>query len=96
MSHLCTASANVVGGRDGHAETGDGLPGLIRSIPRALGGPDRPQTTHPERLFVVGHAARIGGADRETAEALVAAARQISPYSKAMRGNIAVTPRVVD
>jgi Ohr subfamily peroxiredoxin len=41
-------------------------------------------------------AVRIGGVDRETAEALVAAAHQICPYSKATRGNIEVTPRVVD
>jgi Ohr subfamily peroxiredoxin len=41
-------------------------------------------------------AVRIGGVDRATAEALVAAAHQICPYSKATRGNIEVTPRVVD
>jgi Ohr subfamily peroxiredoxin len=41
-------------------------------------------------------AVRIGGVDRAEAEALVAAAHEICPYSKATRGNIDVRPRVAD
>lgn len=139
MSHLYTASATAVGGRDGHVETSDGLLRLEMSIPKSMGGPGRPQTTNPEQLFAMGYAAcfggavgfvakqqkrevgeisvtaevhigpdgdglglgvdlavRIAGVDRETAEALVAAAHRICPYSKATRGNIDVRPRVVD
>jgi Ohr subfamily peroxiredoxin len=39
---------------------------------------------------------RIGGVERSEAEALVAAAHEICPYSKATRGNIDVHPRVAD
>jgi osmotically inducible protein OsmC len=51
----------------------------------------------PEGLGLgVALAVRVPGLARADAEALVAAAHQVCPYSKATRGNIEVTLRVVD
>jgi osmotically inducible protein OsmC len=59
---LFTASATVIGGRNGHAETNDGTIKVDLSLPKAMGGQEKSQTTTPEHLFAAGYAACFGGA----------------------------------
>jgi lipoyl-dependent peroxiredoxin len=137
---LYTASATATGGRNGHTQNSDGIVSVDLSIPKAMGGVGRPNTTTPEDLFAAGYAACFGSATefvarmkkipvksievqaavgigtrpdggfgltvkltvripdlpREQAEALVAEAHQVCPYSHATRGNIAVEIAVAD
>lgn len=131
MSTLYEARATVVGGREGHVRSDDGLLDLQLSMPKALGGKE--DGTNPEQLFAAGYAACFQSAmgfvarqqkialtgsqvtgtvgllpiavgfklevalDIETqglsqaeAEALVATAHTVCPYSNATRGNIDV------
>jgi len=131
MTTLYTTRATVVGGRDGHARSEDGLLDVQLSAPKALGGKET--GTNPEQLFAAGYAAcfqsamahvartqKIGltgstvtaqvglatqevgfrleialevetqGLDQAAAEALVATAHQVCPYSNATRGNVDV------
>jgi Ohr subfamily peroxiredoxin len=57
-----TATATTVGGRNGHVETSDGLIKLDLSVPKAIGGPGKPNTSNPEELFAAGYSACFGGA----------------------------------
>ena len=57
-----TATASVTGGRNGHAEADDGSVSVDLSVPKAMGGPGKPDTTTPEHLFAAGYAACFGGA----------------------------------
>ena len=59
---LFTATATATGGRNGHTEASDGSVGADLSVPKAMGGPGRPNTTTPEHLFAAGYAACFGGA----------------------------------
>ena len=59
---LFTATATAVGGRNGHAEADDGSVRVDLSVPQAMGGPGKPNTTTPEHLFAAGYAACFGGA----------------------------------
>jgi Ohr subfamily peroxiredoxin len=59
---LYTAHATSVGGRNGHTQSADGLVSVDLSIPKAMGGPGRPNTTTPEDLFAAGYAACFGSA----------------------------------
>lgn len=59
---LFTATANVVGGRNGHSETTDGSIIVDLSVPKEMGGPGKPGTTTPEALFATGYAACFGSA----------------------------------
>jgi Ohr subfamily peroxiredoxin len=59
---LFTAVASVTGGRNGHAEAEDHSVSVDLSVPKAMGGPGRPNTTTPEHLFASGYAACFGGA----------------------------------
>jgi Ohr subfamily peroxiredoxin len=59
---LFTASASVTGGRNGHAESSDGVVKVELSVPKEMGGPGKPGTATPEHLFAVGYAACFGGA----------------------------------
>ena len=131
MTTLYTTRATVVGGRDGHARSDDGLLDVQLSAPKALGGKET--GTNPEQLFAAGYAAcfqsamahvarsqkialtgstvtaQVGLATQEVgfrleiglevetqglsqadAEALVATAHQVCPYSNATRGNVDV------
>jgi osmotically inducible protein OsmC len=131
MTTLYTTRATVVGGRDGHARSEDGLLDVQLSMPKALGGKET--GTNPEQLFAAGYAAcfqsamahvartqkialtgstvtgQVGLAAQEVgfklevalevetqglsqvdAEALVATAHQVCPYSNATRGNLDV------
>jgi osmotically inducible protein OsmC len=59
---LFTATAVASGGRNGHAESSDGLVKVDLSVPGEMGGPGRPGTVTPEHLFAAGYAACFGGA----------------------------------
>ncbi len=59
---LFTAHATATGGRNGHTEADDGLISVDLSVPKAMGGPGKPNTTTPEHLFAAGYAACLGGA----------------------------------
>ncbi|HYE51324.1 MAG TPA: organic hydroperoxide resistance protein [Azospirillaceae bacterium] len=138
MNILYTAQATATGGRDGRAESSDGLLSVALATPRELGG--QGGATNPEQLFAAGYAAcfigalkfvgnrdkvavpagvnvtaRVGigprddgegfglavdltvslpGLDAAAAEALVAKAHKVCPYSHATRGNVAVTTAI--
>lgn len=57
---LYTARAVVVGGRNGHGESDDGLLVVDLRRPKAMGGEGG--GTNPEQLFAVGYAACFEGA----------------------------------
>jgi lipoyl-dependent peroxiredoxin len=59
---LFTANATATGGRNGHTEASDGSVKADLSVPKAMGGPGKPNTTTPEHLFAAGYAACFGGA----------------------------------
>ena len=131
MSTLYETRATVVGGREGHVRSDDGLLDVQLAMPKALGGKE--DGTNPEQLFAAGYAAcfqsamglvagqqKIGltgsqvtgivgllpievgfklevaleietqGLSQADAEALVATAHKVCPYSNATRGNIDV------
>ena len=84
---LFTASATVTGGRNGHAESSDGIVKVDLSVPKEMGGPGKPGTTTPEHLFATGYAACFGGAldfvgkqhKKDASKAAVTAAVSIGP-----------------
>lgn len=134
MKVFYTAEATAFGGREGHAEAADKSVSVNLSVPKAMGGPGKPDTTTPEHLFATGYAgcfgsaldfvarkrklsvagstitARVGigqradggfgfditldayvpGHTQADAEALVAEAHTVCPYSNALRGNVDV------
>ena len=57
-----TAVATATGGRNGHTEAEDGSVSADLSVPKAMGGLGKPDTTTPEHLFAAGYAACYGGA----------------------------------
>jgi len=59
---LFTISAIAIGGRNGHAETSDGIVKADLSVPKEMGGPGKPGAATPEHLFAAGYAACFGGA----------------------------------
>ena len=59
---LFTATATAEGGRNGHTRTDDGMVSVDLSVPKAMGGPGKPNTATPEHLFAAGYAACFGGA----------------------------------
>jgi osmotically inducible protein OsmC len=59
---LFTATATATGGRNGHTEASDGSVRADLSVPKAMGGLGKPNTTTPEHLFAAGYAACFGGA----------------------------------
>ena len=62
INALFTATATAKGGRNGHTAAADGSVGVDLSVPKAMGGPGKPNTTTPEHLFACGYAACFGGA----------------------------------
>jgi len=59
---LFTATATATGGRNGHTQSVDGVVSADLSVPKAMGGPGKPNTATPEHLFAAGYAACFGGA----------------------------------
>lgn len=62
MTAVYTAHASATAGRNGHAETDDGVVKVDLSVPKSMGGPGKPGATNPEQLFAIGYAACFGGA----------------------------------
>jgi lipoyl-dependent peroxiredoxin len=46
---LFTATATATGGRNGHTEASDGSGKADLSVPKAMGGPGKPNTTGRDR-----------------------------------------------
>lgn len=59
---LFTATATATGGRNGHTASDDNMVSVDLSVPKAMGGPGKPNTATPEHLFAAGYAACFGGA----------------------------------
>lgn len=82
-----TATATASGGRNGHAEAADGSIKVNLSLPKAMGGDEKPNTTTPEHLFATGYAACFGGAlafvakqhQKDASQATVTCAVSIGP-----------------
>ena len=62
INPLFIATATAKGGRNGHTAASDGSVGVDLSVPKAMGGPGKPNTSTPEHLFACGYAACFGGA----------------------------------
>lgn len=62
IKSVFTATATATGGRNGHTQASDGSVSADLSVPKAMGGPGKPNTTTPEHLFAAGYAACFGGA----------------------------------
>ena len=78
---LFTAHATATGGRNGHAQADDGLVSVDLSVPKAMGGPGKPDTTTPEHLFAAGYAACLGGAIEHQARELKVPAKSVDVKS---------------
>ena len=100
---LFTATATAIGGRNGHTETSDGVVKADLSVPKAMGGPGKPNTATPEHLFAAGYAACFGGAldfvgkqqKKDASKAKITCAVSIGPRDGGGFG-LAVTLRVED
>jgi Ohr subfamily peroxiredoxin len=100
---LFTAEATATGGRNGHTGADDGSVSVNLSVPKAMGGPGKPDTTTPEHLFAAGYAACFGGAldfvgrqhKTDTTKATVHCAVSIGPREKGGFG-LAVVLKVTD
>ncbi|HVF34000.1 MAG TPA: organic hydroperoxide resistance protein [Candidatus Saccharimonadia bacterium] len=62
MQTLYTAQATATGGRDGRVVSSDGVVSHELSMPKSLGGSEKPGTSNPEQLFAAGYAACFAGA----------------------------------
>jgi Ohr subfamily peroxiredoxin len=62
IKSIFTVTAIALGGRNGHSQTTDGSVNVNLSLPKAMGGVEKPNTTTPEHLFAAGYAACFGGA----------------------------------
>jgi Ohr subfamily peroxiredoxin len=66
MDVLYTATAHATGdGRNGHAQSDDGILDFDLRVPKAMGGPGG--ATNPEQLFAAGYAACFANAMRSVA-----------------------------
>jgi Ohr subfamily peroxiredoxin len=103
INPLFTATATAKGGRNGHTQSSDGVVSFDLSVPKAMGGPGKPNTATPEHLFAAGYAACFGGAldfvgkqhKKDASKAAVTAAVSIGPREKGGFG-LAVKLRVED
>ena len=83
---LFTAHGTATGGRNGHAQADDGLVSVDLSVPKAMGGPGKPDTTTPEHLFAAGYAACLGGAIEHQARVLKVPAKSVDVKSSVSIG----------
>jgi osmotically inducible protein OsmC len=87
IKELFTATATSTGGRNGTTAADDGSIKADLSVPKAMGGPGKPNTTTPEHLFAAGYAACFAGAldfvgrqqKKDASKAKVHAAVSIGP-----------------
>lgn len=85
---LFTATATATGGRNGHAQAADNSVSVELSVPKALGGPGKPDTTTPEHLFAAGYAACFG-----SALDFVATQRKRNAKGAAVTCSVSIGPR---
>ena len=85
MSVLYTTQARAVGGRNGHAETSDGLLRVDLAVPKELGGPGG--ATNPEQLFAAGYAACF-----ESAVRLIARKQKLPLADAAVTATVQLLP----
>ena len=85
---LFTAVASCSGGRNGHSQAEDHSVAVDLSVPKAMGGPGRPNTTTPEHLFACGYAACFGGALD-----YVASQRKLNAKSAIVTCSVSIGPR---
>ncbi|MBS0578240.1 MAG: organic hydroperoxide resistance protein [Proteobacteria bacterium] len=85
---LFTAVATATGGRNGHAQAADNSVSVELSVPKALGGPGKPDTTTPEHLFAAGYAACFG-----SALDFVATQRKRNAKGAAVTCSVSIGPR---
>lgn len=83
---LYTAHAKVSGGREGHAETDDGLIKLDLRLPKEMGG--NGGGSNPEQLFAVGYAACFEGAVR-----FVARQQNVTLKDASVTAHVSIGPR---
>jgi lipoyl-dependent peroxiredoxin len=83
-----TAIATATGGRNGHAAAQDGSVSVDLSVPKAMGGPGKPNTTTPEHLFAAGYAACFGGAMD-----YVAAQKKVDAKGASVTCSVSIGPR---
>ncbi len=85
---LFTAVATATGGRNGHSAAQDGSVSVDLSVPKAMGGPGKPNTTTPEHLFAAGYAACFGGALD-----YVASQKKLDAKSASVTCSVSIGPR---
>jgi Ohr subfamily peroxiredoxin len=85
---LFTATATATGGRNGHSQAEDGSLSVDLSVPKAMGGPGKPNTTTPEHLFAAGYAACFGGALD-----YVAVQQKLNAKNAAVTCSVSIGPR---
>lgn len=103
INPIFTVTATAAGGRNGHSETTDGSVNVNLSLPKAMGGEEKPHTTTPEHLFAAGYAACFGGAlefvakqhKQDASHAKVQCSVAIGPREKGGFG-LAVTLNITD
>ncbi|MFO0815174.1 MAG: organic hydroperoxide resistance protein [Gemmatales bacterium] len=83
-----TAHATAVGGRNGNTKSDDGLVDVNLSVPKAMGGPGKPDTTTPEHLFAAGYAACFGGACEFMAKQMKMPMTTLAVHSEVTIGSI--------
>lgn len=84
---LYTAQASATGGREGRAESSDGVLNVQLSTPRELGGGGGPGT-NPEQLFAAGYSACFLGALK-----VVAGKEKVSlPADTRITGRVGIGP----
>ncbi|MHA6204225.1 organic hydroperoxide resistance protein [Dyella soli] len=84
---LYTATATVIGGREGHAKSSDGVLDLQLVVPKELGGPGG-AGSNPEQLFAAGYAACFEGAMR-----FVARQKSIALKDASVTAHVGIGPR---
>ncbi|MFO1412648.1 MAG: Ohr family peroxiredoxin [Burkholderiales bacterium] len=103
INAVFTATATATGGRNGRTAADDGSVAVDLSVPKAMGGPGKPDTTTPEHLFAAGYAACFGGAldyvgrqhKKDATKGKVTCAVSIGPREKGGFG-LSVKMRVED
>src|SRR5262245_66533419 len=88
IKELFTATATSTGGRNGTTAADDGSIKSDLSVPKAMGGPGKPNTTTPEHLFAAGYAACFGGALD-----FVAKQQKKDATKAAVTANVSIGPR---
>jgi Ohr subfamily peroxiredoxin len=84
---LYTATATVTGGREGHANSDDGVLDLQLVVPKGLGGPGG-AGSNPEQLFAAGYAACFEGAVR-----FVARQKGVTLKDASVTAHVGIGPR---